>query len=355
MRLVGVPSSSIDSEPRRADDRAVVDDGDALGGDLLAHQAGEGRGLLAVEIAFEPVADRFVQHDAGPAGAEHDIHFAGRRRDRFEIDQRLAHRVVGGAAPVLRFDEALIAFAAAIAVAAGFLAVAVAGDDRDIDAHQRTDVAIDFAIRPQDFDDLPRRRDAGGHLPHARILGARIGVDLFQQLDLGLEAGRAERIFVGVEFDVGARRRHRDVAGIVAAHRAHRIRGARDRAFRHVGGMGIADRVVLDGAQAEALRGVVGRLFQPAVVEQQHFRLAVFEEQFAVVGAFEPALENFYGRWLVEAGAVEEGGGRSWIMAGLKWVSRTSQHMLPPNVSRGPDWPEISTAACRSPGQIPSG
>ncbi len=96
VRLVGVPSSSIDSEPRRDADGAVIDDGHALGRDLLAHQAGEGRGLLAVEIAFEPVADGFMQHHAGPAGAEHHVHFAGRGRDRFQIDQRLAQRAVGG-------------------------------------------------------------------------------------------------------------------------------------------------------------------------------------------------------------------------------------------------------------------
>ena len=74
-------------------DRAVVDDGDALGGDLLAHQAGEGRGLLAVEVAFQPVADRLVQHDARPAAGQHDVEGAGRRGDRLEIDQRLAQRL----------------------------------------------------------------------------------------------------------------------------------------------------------------------------------------------------------------------------------------------------------------------
>ena len=58
--------------------------------------------------------------------------------------------------------------------------------------------------------------------------------------------------------------------------------------------MSVAHRVVLHGAQAEALRGVVGRLLQPAVIEQQHFRLAVFEEQFPVVRAFEAAVEDFH-------------------------------------------------------------
>ena len=77
---------------------AVVDDGHAFGGDLLAHQAGERRRLLAVEIAFEAVTDRLVQHHARPAGAEHDVHFAGRRGHCFEIDQCLAHGLVDRAA-----------------------------------------------------------------------------------------------------------------------------------------------------------------------------------------------------------------------------------------------------------------
>ncbi len=130
VRLVGVPSSSIESEPRRDGNGAVVDHGDAFGRDALAHQAGEGGGLLAVEVAFEAVADRLVQHHAGPAGAEHDVHFAGGRGDRFEIDQRLAHRFVDRVLPALRLDETLIAFAAAEAVRAGLLARAVAGHHR---------------------------------------------------------------------------------------------------------------------------------------------------------------------------------------------------------------------------------
>ena len=72
--------------------------------------------------------------------------------------------------------------------------------------------------------------------------------------------------------------------------------------------MGIADRLVLDRAQAETLRGVVGRLLEAAVVEHQHLGLLVFEEQFAVVGAFEAAREVAAGGVAVEAGAVEEGG-----------------------------------------------
>ena len=98
---------------------------------------------------------------------------------------------------------------------------------------------------------------------------------------------------------------------MAAFDRAHRVGGARDRRFRHVGGMGIADRLVLHRAQAEALRGVVGRLLEAAVVEHQRFRLAVFQEQFAVVGAVQPALDDLADLALVEAGAVDAG--RKWL------------------------------------------
>ena len=92
MHSLGTPSSSTLSEPRRFGQRAVVDDGDAVGGDLVADAAGECRRALAIEVAFETVTDCFVQQHAGPARTEHDGHAAGRRRHRFEIDQRLAHR-----------------------------------------------------------------------------------------------------------------------------------------------------------------------------------------------------------------------------------------------------------------------
>ena len=77
--------------------------------------------------------------------------------------------------------------------------------------------------------------------------------------------------------------------------------------------MRVADRVVLDRAQAKPLRGVVGRLLQPAIVEHQRFGLAVFQEQFAVVGAREPPRDLVADGIAVEIGAVEQGGcGEDW-------------------------------------------
>ncbi len=250
-----------------------------------------------------------MQHHARPAGAEHHIHLARRRRHRFQIDHSLPNGVVDGTAPGLRLDEARIALAPAIAVAAGLLAVAVASHDRYVDPHHRADVAIDLAVGAQDFDDLPGRAEARADLPHARVFGARIGVDFLQQLHLGLEARRIERIFVAIEADIGAAGRVRIAPAIAALDRANRVGGADQGGFREVGSMGVAHRLVLHRAQPETLGGVIGRLFQPAIVEGERFRLAVFEEQFAVVGTFEAARNDGFDAAAVEPGAVDEGSG----------------------------------------------
>ena len=118
--------------------------------------------------------------------------------------------------------------------------------------------------------------------------------------------GLPERIIVAIERDVGAAGRLGIAAGIAALDRAHRLRGARQRGLGDVGGMRIAHRLVLDGAQAEALVGVVGRLLEPAVVEDEHLGLGVFEVELAVIGAFEAAGKMSARGLAVEAGAIEE-------------------------------------------------
>ena len=249
-----------------------------------------------------------MQHHARPARAQHHVHLAGRRRHRFEIDQRLAQRAVGRLAPVFGLDEARIALAPAIALGAALLPVALPGDDGNIDADQRPDVAIDLAVGAEDFHHLPGRAEADGHLPHPRILVAHIGVDLRQQFDLGLEARRIQRIVVAIEPHVGVRRRRRERAGIAAAHRGHRIGRADQRRQRHVGGMRVPDRIVLHRPQAKALRGVVGRPLQPPIVEHQRFGLPIFQEQLAIVGPRKPPRHLAADGIAVKIGAVEQGG-----------------------------------------------
>jgi hypothetical protein len=70
--------------------------------------------------------------------------------------------------------------------------------------------------------------------------------------------------------------------------------------------MGIAHRLVLDGAQPEALVGVVGRLLEPAIVENQHLGLGIFEIKLTVVRAFQTSGEVSAHVPAVEAGALEK-------------------------------------------------
>ena len=70
--------------------------------------------------------------------------------------------------------------------------------------------------------------------------------------------------------------------------------------------MGITDGLVLDGAQPKALVGVVGRLLEPPVVEDEHLRLRIFEIDFTVVGAFQATSEMSARGLTVETGAVEK-------------------------------------------------
>ena len=162
-----------------------------------------------------------------------------------------------------------------------------------------------------------------GHLPHARVLGARIGVDGLQQFHFGVEGRLAERVFVAVKLAVGAAGRLGIFAAVAALDGAHCFGGAAERAFGQVGGMGIADRLVLDRAQAETLRGVVGSLLEPAVVEHQRLGLAIFQEQFAVVGAFQPVRDGLSHRAAVEPGAIDQGG-NGWVHGYFSgWASAT--------------------------------
>jgi hypothetical protein len=74
--------------------------------------------------------------------------------------------------------------------------------------------------------------------------------------------------------------------------------------------MGVADGVGFHRSEPEALGGVVGRLLQAPVVEDECLGLAVFEEKLAVVGALETTVEVALEAHSVEPGAVDERGRR---------------------------------------------
>ena len=197
------------SDPRRCADRAVVDHGHAGRRDALADPAGEGRRALAVEVAFEAVADRFVQQHAGPAGAEHDRHFAGRRGDRFEIDQRLRERDVDRPVPLRVLEQLAVEVAPAEPVIAGLAAAVLLGDDLHAEPDQRPDVGGDEAVGADDVDHAPAGGERDADLGDARVARAGRGVDPLAQRDLVGERNQAQRIVGAVHRLVGALRRRR--------------------------------------------------------------------------------------------------------------------------------------------------
>src|SRR3546814_19777567 len=65
----------------------------------------KGAGALAVEIALQPVADRFVEQYAGPAGAEQHGELARRGVDGAQIDERLGQRFVDRAVHLFGLEQ----------------------------------------------------------------------------------------------------------------------------------------------------------------------------------------------------------------------------------------------------------
>ncbi len=120
---------------------AVVDDGDFGRGDLLADEAGEGGGLLAVEVGFEAMADGLVQQNAGPAGAEHDFHLACRSSDGAELQDGGACGLAGVVLGRLVALEEVERDASAAAAGAARGVSRVLGDDGDVEACERLGVA----------------------------------------------------------------------------------------------------------------------------------------------------------------------------------------------------------------------
>ena len=62
--------------------------------DRLAELVGIDRDVLAIEVRFHAVTDRFVQQDARAARAHDDGHFSRRRLIGFEQNHRLRDGIV---------------------------------------------------------------------------------------------------------------------------------------------------------------------------------------------------------------------------------------------------------------------
>ena len=241
---------------------------------------------------------------AGPARAAQHGHVARRRVDRVEIDQRLAQRLIGTLVPAFLAEEFVKTHAAADTEGAAFLALALAGDDGNVDPGHRPYVAHPVTVGAQDLHHLPAGGDRGGYLAHLRILVAQIGVDLGQQLDLLLEGRRTDRIVLAVELGIGPLRCCCVGAGMAMRDGAYRIGRARKGAERKLAGMSIANRFTGNRTQPKTLVGVERAALEAAIVEGQRFRLGVLYIEFAVISPGQGVRDALRQGCLV---AIEEG------------------------------------------------
>src|SRR5262245_20677553 len=266
-------------------DRAVVDHRDQLGGDLLAHAAGEGRGALAVEVALEPVADRLVQENPRPARPEHDRHRAGRRVDRAELERSLARRLAAEPAPALFLQVEVERHAPAAAVRADLALAALLGDGGHVEPGERPDVADCPARGRGDQHDDFFARDRGDDLLHAGIGGARLGVDLPEQVELARELGGDGRLRQGVEIVRPASARQGQVPGGRAAigDRARLARSLFQVLERDLVGVSVAGPCPRLRPNAGALAHVARGFLDRALLENQVLVDAVLEVDIGVV------------------------------------------------------------------------
>ena len=266
-------------------DRAVIDHRDQLGGDLLSQAAGECRDALAVEIAFEPVADSLVQQDARPAGSEHDGHRPRRRVDRRELQRGLTRGLGGEALPPVRLEVEVERHATAAAEAADLAPAAVLGDRRDVEPGQRPYVADGPARRRRDQHDDFFAGERDDHLPHARIGGATRGVDPAQQVELARELGDDRRLGQRVEIVRPPATGHGDDARAARPirDRARLARGLFEILQREIVGVGVARARARLRADAGALAHMTGRFLHYVFFEYELFVHAVLEVDVGVV------------------------------------------------------------------------
>src|ERR1019366_4149407 len=184
---------------------AVVDDSDLLAGNLLADEAGEGGGLLAVEVGFEAMADGFVQQDAGPARAEDDGHLAGGGGDGRELEDcgagGLAGVVLGrgGGFKEVEGDAAAAATGAARGGPGAVVAGGVLGDDEEVEAGEGLGVggAGAAGCRYKDAAELVIK--SSPDLDDARVVGAGGLVRALDEWEFGGNLGVGGGAGDGVE------------------------------------------------------------------------------------------------------------------------------------------------------------
>ena len=272
---------------------AVVEHGHALGGHALADAVGEGAAALAVEVAFQAVADGLVQQHAGPAGAQHHVHLAGGGGAGLQVGQGGADGFVHilGEQGIVEIVQAQAATAAGRADLAARLSVLLLfGDHRQTHAHQGTHVGRQRAVGAGHQHHVVLGSQPRHHLLDARIPGAGHFLDALEQGHLGGAVQRgngvegriqlaAARHFFGLGLDAGL-----DAALLAGgADGAHGTHGVHQRGERDVVRVGKRGFLARNGAHAHALVDAEAAGLDDAFLQAPAFAAGGLEIQVGVI------------------------------------------------------------------------
>ncbi len=205
MRPVGVPSSSMVSEPRRCaiePSSTTVTPGAATRSPIRPEKAEVPLRLKSPSRPWPIASCSSTPGQPGPSTT--GISPAGAATE-FEVDQRLGESDVDRPVPSRFVEQPVVEIAAAKAMIAGLPPAVLLGDDLDVEPDQRPDVGGDEAVGADDVDHPPAGGQRHRDLDDARIAGPRGGIDPLAERDLAGERDEAERIVGGVDRLVGPR------------------------------------------------------------------------------------------------------------------------------------------------------
>lgn len=252
--------------------RAVVDDGADVGSHLFAHQAGEGRDALAIEVAFQTVADRFVDEHTRPAGAEHQGHLASGGRFGGEHVDGIAGSRSGMLAVEVFGSQHVEGLTTTTAGGAGFAAGAVFGQAADVETHHRAMVHDQVAEGSGDDHGLVLGGHRHGDVFDAMVVAPGDGVALGQHRHLVGTRDGNRRALDGVEVvrrlvdSIGAD--SGDTGGVGADGTGDRG-SALERGDIDVVGEAVADAIADDHAHTGAADQALAAALENLLVEAQ--------------------------------------------------------------------------------------
>ena len=284
-RVVGGVAFVVDVERAAAAGQgAVVDYRALVAGHAAAEQAGKSGGLFAVEVGLKPVADGFVQQDAGPARTQHNFHFAGRALARIQLNDGLPRRFPGEVLRSLFSQKRFHAVASAASGGAASRGLARAGDDKHAHPRQRLHVFGKRAVGTDDENTAKLLDVAGAHFRDPRIVGAGRAVGAQDQLNFLCDRGIDGRRRIKVVSRMLLQIHHRNLGGTLR-DQGSRARRVQNPLRRQVIGVGVAGALAGNDANAAARRNSLRSRFDHRFVKAQRGRRHVFEVEVGIVAA----------------------------------------------------------------------